>query len=76
MSKGEEIIRKLQDIEAEHKKEWGGATEESEAISDAVVFIKSLLKELQNCRDELCLRCGQYKQAHLGACDGCRYKDM
>ena len=32
--------------------------------------------ELLNCRNELCLRCGNYKEAHNGACDGCRYKEM
>ena len=35
-----------------------------------------LLSELRDCRNELCLRCGSYKQAHLGACDGCRWKDV
>lgn len=32
-------------------------------------------KELKACRNELCLRCGEYKTAHLGSCDGCRWKD-
>ena len=32
--------------------------------------------ELNICRDELCLRCGDYKERHLGACDGCRWKEM
>ena len=32
--------------------------------------------ELNMCRDELCLRCGDYKQRHLGACDGCRWKEV
>ena len=32
-----------------------------------------LMKELWNCRNELCLRCGSYRESHLGACDGCRY---
>lgn len=27
------------------------------------------------CRNELCLRCGNYKNQHLGACDGCRWKE-
>ena len=35
-----------------------------------------LLSELRDCRNELCLRCGDYKQRHLGACDGCRWKDV
>ena len=35
-----------------------------------------LKSDLKDCRNELCLRCGQYKTAHLGACDGCRWKDV
>ncbi len=31
------------------------------------------IKELWNCRNELCLRCGKYENAHRGACDDCRY---
>jgi hypothetical protein len=34
---------------------------------------KELLKELENCRNELCLKCGAYRESHLGACDDCRY---
>ena len=32
--------------------------------------------ELYRCRAELCLRWGDYKQRHLGACDGCRWKEV
>lgn len=32
-------------------------------------------KELNMCRNELCFRCGEYRNAHLGACDGCRWKE-
>lgn len=32
-----------------------------------------LLKELWNCRNELCLKCGAYYNAHKGACEDCRY---
>ena len=35
-----------------------------------------LLSELRDCRNELCLRCGSYREKHLGACDGCRWKDV
>lgn len=38
--------------------------------------IAELKRELQNCRDELCLKCGSYREAHKGACDGCRFKDI
>lgn len=38
--------------------------------------IDELCVELRACRNELCLRCGNYKEAYKGACDGCRWKDM
>lgn len=38
--------------------------------------IERLERELRDCRNELCLRCGDYKQRHLGACDGCRWKEV
>ena len=31
--------------------------------------------DFRDCRNELCLRCGEYKTAHLGSCDGCRWRD-
>ena len=34
----------------------------------------ALARDLKDCRNELCLKCGQYKTKHLGSCDGCRWK--
>ena len=31
-------------------------------------------KELHDAKNELCLFCGKYREAHNGACDGCRWK--
>ena len=42
---------------------------------DAEAKIKRLKRDLKDCRNELCLKCGEYKQRHLGACDGCRWKE-
>lgn len=36
--------------------------------------ISKLERELRWCRNELCLRCGNYREKHLGACDGCRWR--
>lgn len=36
---------------------------------------KQLKRDLEDCRNELCLKCGDYKTAHLGSCNGCRWKD-
>lgn len=30
--------------------------------------------DVRDMRNELCLHCGKYKEAYLGACDGCRFK--
>ena len=31
-------------------------------------------KELAAMRNELCCQCGNYREAHNGACDGCRWR--
>jgi hypothetical protein len=30
--------------------------------------------DIADLRNELCLKCGNYHTAHLGSCDGCRWK--
>ena len=37
-------------------------------------IIRGLETDLADCRNELCLKCGKYKTAHEGSCDGCRWK--
>ena len=37
--------------------------------------IKQLKAENRTLRNELCLKCGRYREAHNGACDGCRWKE-
>lgn len=36
--------------------------------------IEQLIKERDALRNELCLRCGEYTEAHNGACDGCKWR--
>ena len=31
--------------------------------------------EINDLRNEICLKCGEYKRRHLGMCDGCRWKE-
>lgn len=31
-------------------------------------------RDFRDCRNELCLRCGNYRQKHMGACNGCRWR--
>lgn len=35
-----------------------------------------LKDELHAMKNELCQHCGKYKQAHEGACDGCKWREM
>lgn len=41
-------------------------------MTQEIITLKS---ELHDCANELCYRCGQYKNEHLGACNGCRWLD-
>lgn len=31
-------------------------------------------EDIKVMHNELCLQCGRYKEAHLGACNGCRWR--
>ena len=43
-------------------------------LQEALDTIDQKSKELKDCRNELCYKCGEYKTAHLGSCEGCRWK--
>lgn len=45
----------------------------NETLFDSNMKLGADRKELIN---ELCQLCGKYKQAHEGACDGCRWREM
>lgn len=52
-------------------------------IDHAAALIESLTAQLsasqqreRAARNELCMKCGRYQEAHKGACDGCRWKEI
>ena len=47
-----------------------------EAYEQMVGLFTALKSKYEDCRNELCLRCGDYKMAHKGACDECRWKEV
>lgn len=55
-------------------------SKECKEIRENVQRLKEILekakRDLKDCRNELCLKCGNYKQAHNGACDGCRWRNV
>ena len=44
------------------------------ALASACKERDELKKELDAMRNELCFKCGNYREAHNGACDGCRWR--
>lgn len=38
--------------------------------------IDQMERNLKDCVNELCLKCGNYHEAYVGACDGCRWKTV
>ena len=49
--------------------------EEVDAVLDEYSADAVSGRDFRDCRNELCLRCGDYRQRHLGACDGCRWRN-
>ena len=49
--------------------------EEQKGYMLTLLTMQQMKEDLKDCRNELCLRCGDYKMRHKGACDGCRWKD-
>ncbi len=48
-----------------------------DALNDGLRAEKAKLAEDRKALiNELCQYCGKYKQAHEGACDGCRWREM
>ena len=50
-------------------------TDFADAVIAAADEIVRLRKELKTCRNELCLRCGLYRERYLGSCNGCRWNE-
>lgn len=44
------------------------------ALASACKERDELKKELAAMRNELCCKCRKYREAHNGACDGCRWE--
>lgn len=57
------------------KKEFGAPFCDDKLKQEAADVIEIQQREINAMRNELCQRCGRYKAAHEGACDGCRWKE-
>ena len=53
---------------------WGYIDELRMALASACKERDELKKQLHEAKNELCCKCGNYREAHNGACDGCRWE--
>ena len=53
---------------------WGYIDELRMALASACKDRDELKKELAAMRNEMCYKCGNYREAHNGACNGCRWE--
>ena len=44
------------------------------ALASACKERDELKKQLHEAKNELCCKCGNYREAHNGACGGCRWE--
>ena len=51
------------------------AIKKNEEIGQLQEELHEAEAELAAMRNELCCKCGNYREAHNGACDGCRWKE-
>ena len=50
------------------------ALKKDEEIGQLQEELHEAKSELNAMRNELCCKCGNYREAHNGACDGCRWE--
>lgn len=60
----------------ELKKHYDSISQLDGANSSLMAANEKLAADRKALINELCQYCGKYKQAHEGACDGCRWREM
>ena len=73
--RGQNLVNALREhAEWAQANEWETPITLSDDLAEAADLIKAQAKEIDTLRNELCLKCGNYKLAHKGACNGCRWR--
>jgi len=69
-----DAISKIKEEYPNSKQVWFGTENTTMLVGGEEFNPIKLKKENSNLRNELCLKCGRYEEAHNGACDGCKWK--
>lgn len=67
---------KLLKTREELKEHYDSISQLDGANSSLMAANEKLAADRKALINELCQYCGKYKQAHEGACDGCKWRDM
>lgn len=60
----------------ELKEHYDSISQLDGANSSLMAANEKLAADRKALKNELCQYCGKYKQAHEGACDGCKWREM
>ena len=71
-----ELRKRLIDLRDELKTAYNSISQLDACNSSLITANAKLATDRKELINELCQYCGKYKQAHEGACDGCRWREM
>lgn len=71
-----ELRNRLIDLRDELKTAYNSISQLDASNSRLMAANEKLAADRKTLINELCQYCGKYKQAHEGACDGCRWREM
>lgn len=71
-----ELRKRLIDLRDELETAYNRISQLDGANSSLMAANEKLAADRKALINELCQYCGKYEQAHEGACDGCKWRDM
>lgn len=71
-----ELRERLIDLRDELKTAYNSISQLDASNSRLMAANEKLAADRKALINELCQYCGKYKQAHEGACDGCKWREM
>ena len=71
-----ELRKRLIDLRDELKTAYNSISQLDSANSSLMAANEKQAADRKALINELCQYCGKYKQAHEGACDGCRWREI
>ena len=70
----DELVKKLRYLDEYSKQINPTPSGIFREAADAIKELSQIETDLRDCRNELCIKCGQYQTKHLGSCNGCRWE--